>query len=155
MHASREIESSLINASDDGVNMTKSFVNGTFSEGQGGDFYGSITRSKLKTFEDLTKKTRLKCRSGEVVEVHINPELVFRRALVLANSRDDVTVEKVLSFPVGSIPTSLFHDDGTMRKSCKADLCHQLEAEVSCVHSLKPYDRLCTILIRDWLWSSL
>ena len=86
-----------------------------------------------------------------MVEVHINPELVFRRALVLANSRDDVTVEKVLSFPVGSIPTSLFHDDGTMRKSCKADLCHQLEAEVSCVHSLKPYDRLCTILIRDWL----
>ena len=101
MHASREIESSLIHASDGGVNMAK---------------------------------------SGEVVEVHINPELVFRRALVLANSRDDVIVEKVLSFPVGSIPTSLFHDDGTMRKSCNADRCHQLEAEVSCVHSLEPYD---------------
>ena len=82
-----------------------------------------------------------------MVEVHINPELVFCRILVLANSRDDVTVEKVLSFPVGPIPTSLFHDDGTMRKSCKADLCHQLEAEVSCVYSLEPYDRLCTILI--------
>ena len=51
-----------------------------------------------------------------MVEVHINSELVFRRALVLANSRDDVTVEKVLSFPVGPIPTSLFHDYGTMRK---------------------------------------
>ena len=84
-----------------------------------------------------------------MVEVHLNPELVFRCALVLANSRDDVTVEKVLSFPVDPIPTSLFHDDGTMRKSCKADLCHQLEAEVSCIHSLEPYDRLCTILMRD------
>jgi hypothetical protein len=117
MHASREIESSLINATDGWVNMTKSFVNGAFSEGQGRDFYDPITWSKLKTFEDLTKKTRLKCRSGEVVEVHINPELVFRRALVLATSRDDVTVENVLSFSVGPIPTSLVHDYGTMRKS--------------------------------------
>ena len=122
-----------------------------FSEGHGRDFYDPITRSKQKTFEDLTKQPRLKCRSGKVVEVHINPELVFRRALVLENSRDDVTVEKVLSFPVGPIPTSLFHDDGTMRKSCKADFCHQLEGEVSDIHSLEPYDRLCTILIRDCL----
>jgi len=53
----------LINASDGGVNMAKSFVNGAFSEGQGGDFYGPITRSKLKTFEDLTKKTRLWLKS--------------------------------------------------------------------------------------------
>ena len=67
MHASRKIESSLINASDGRVNMTKSFVNGAFSEGQGGDFYGSITRSKLKTFEDLTKKNKVEMqirRSG-------------------------------------------------------------------------------------------
>ena len=56
MHVSREIESSLINASDGWVNMAKSFVNGTFSEGQGRDFYDPITRSKLNTFEDLTKK---------------------------------------------------------------------------------------------------
>ena len=76
-------------------------------------------------------------------------ELVFRRALVLANSRDDVTVEKVLSFPIGPIPTSLFHDHGTMRKCCKADLCHQLESDVTTFHSLEPFDRLHTILIRD------
>jgi hypothetical protein len=50
-------------------------------------------------------------------EVHINPELVFRRDLVLANSRDNVTIENVLSFSVSPIPTSLIHDYGTMRKS--------------------------------------
>jgi hypothetical protein len=33
MHVSREIESSLINASDGWVHMAKSFVNGAFSEG--------------------------------------------------------------------------------------------------------------------------
>ena len=53
----------------------------------------------------MTKKTKLKCRSGDTVTVHMNPELVFRRELVLANCREDVTVEKVLSFPIGPIPT--------------------------------------------------
>jgi hypothetical protein len=42
----------------------------------------------------MTHKTKLKCRSGDTV----NPELVFRRELILANCREDVTVEKVLSF---------------------------------------------------------
>jgi hypothetical protein len=50
--------------------------------------------------------------------------------MVLANCREDITVEKVLSFPIGPIPTSLFHDDGTMRKTSKADLAHQLEQDV-------------------------
>ena len=59
------------------------FVSDTLSEGKNGNFFGSISRSKLKTFEDLTKKTKLKCRSGDVVEAHINPELVFRRTVVV------------------------------------------------------------------------
>jgi hypothetical protein len=42
----------------------------------------------------MIKTTKLKCRSVDTVTVHVNPELVFRRALVLANCREDVTVEK-------------------------------------------------------------
>lgn len=61
--------------------------------------------------------------------MHINPGFVFRRALVLVNC-DDVTVDKVLSYPIGPIPTAIFHDDGTMRKSCKTDLYHLLEQDV-------------------------
>jgi hypothetical protein len=30
----------------------------------------------------------------------INPEIVFRRALALANVREEVTVEKVLAYPI-------------------------------------------------------
>ena len=33
------------------------------------------------------------------------------------------------------IPTSLFHDDGTMRKTSKADLAHQLEQDVSIIQT--------------------
>jgi hypothetical protein len=41
-------------------------------------------------------------------------EIVFRRALALANVREEVTVEKVLACPIGQIPTALFHDDKNM-----------------------------------------
>ena len=111
--------------------------------------YNHIARSKLKSFEDMTQKTKLKCRSGVTVTVHVNPELVFRRALVLTNCREDVTVEKVLSFPIGPIPTSLFHDDGTMRTISKADLAQQLEQDASIIQTLPIFDIFRTTLIRD------
>ena len=41
-----------------------------------------------------------------------------------ANCRDNVTVDIVLSYPNNPIPTVIFHDDDTMRKTCKADLAH-------------------------------
>jgi hypothetical protein len=65
----------------------------------------------------MNAKTSLKCKSGEIITGHINPEIVFRRALVLANSRDDVTIDNILSHHVGPIPVSMFHEDGTMRSS--------------------------------------
>ena len=129
--------------------MVKTFINGTWSSEESKSLYSPIPRSKLKTFEDLTKSTNLKCRSGDIVKAHINPELIFRRALVLASSRDDVTVENVLSFPIGPIPMSLFHDDGTMMKTCKADLAHQLENEVSAIGTLPPFNPSLTCLIRN------
>jgi hypothetical protein len=93
---SREVQESLLNCVEEGTKMVTSLVDGSLSEG---------TRSKLKSFEDMTHKTKPKCRSGDTVTVHMNPELVFRRELVLANCREDVTAEKVLSFPIGPIPT--------------------------------------------------
>jgi hypothetical protein len=81
-----------------------------------------ISKSKLKTFEHMNAKTPLKCKSGEIITVHINPEIVFRRALVLANSKDDVTIDNILSHPVGPIPVSIFHEDGTMRKNSQTVL---------------------------------
>ncbi len=112
-------------------------------------FYSPISKSKLKTFEHMNAKTSLKCKSGEIITGHINPEIVFRRALVLANSRDDVTIDNILSHPVGPIPVSMFHEDGTMRKSCKSDLVKQFENEVSPVLSLPDFDPSLTTYIRD------
>ena len=127
LHASREVEDSLLNSVDRGQKSMKSFVDGCFKDNETRDFFSPISKSALKTFDDMAKPCNLKCRSGDIVKTHINPELVFRRALALANVRDEVTVEKVLAYPIGRIPTSIFHDDGLRRKSCKADFIHLLK----------------------------
>ena len=114
--ASKEVQESLLKSVDTGNAMVKTFVGSALSVGKCGSFYGPIKRSNIKTCSDTNKKTRLICRSGETVQGNINPELIFRRALALTTCRDDVTVEKLLSVPIGHIPTSLFHDDSTMRK---------------------------------------
>jgi hypothetical protein len=46
-------------------------------------------------------------------------------------------------------PTSLFHDDGTMRTTSKADLAQQLEQDVSIIQTLPIFDIFRTTLIRD------
>ena len=97
----------------------------------------------------MNAKTYMKCKSGEIISGHINPEIVFGRALVLANSRDDVTIDNILSHPIGPIPVAMFHKDGTMRKSCKSDLVKQFENEVSPVLSLPDFDPSLTTSIRD------
>jgi hypothetical protein len=53
------------------------------------------------------------------------------------------------SFSIGPISTSLFHDDGSMRKTWKADIAHQLEAEATSTPLLGPFDRSSSVLMRD------
>ena len=97
----------------------------------------------------MNAKISLKCKSGEIIAGYINPEIVFRRALVLANSRDDVTIDNIRSHPLGPIPVSMFHEDGSMRKSCKSDLVKQFENEIFLVLSLPNFDPSLTTYIRD------
>ena len=149
MHATREVQDSLLPAVNEGEKKCRNFVNSDLSVGQSVSFHSPISKSKLKTFEHMNAKTSLKCKSGEIITGHINPEIVFRRALVLANSRDDVTIDNIFSHPVGPIPVSMFHEDGTMRKSYESDLVKQFENEVSPVLSLPDFDPSLTTYIRD------
>jgi hypothetical protein len=127
MNATREVEDSLLSALDEGEKMCRNFVNSALSVGQSVSFYSPISKSKLKTFEHMNAKTSLKCKSGEVITGHINPEIVYRRALVFANNRDDVTIDNILSHHVWPIPVSVFREDSTMRKSYESDLVKQFE----------------------------
>jgi hypothetical protein len=46
-------------------------VGSALSGGKSGSFYGPIKRSSIKTFSDMNKKTKLKCRSGETAQGNI------------------------------------------------------------------------------------
>jgi hypothetical protein len=67
-------------------------------------------------------------------------------------------IDNILSHPVGPTPVSMFHEDGTMRKTCKSDLVKQVENEVSPVLSLPHFDPSLTSYIRDsmaWMQRSI
>ena len=60
--------------------------------------------------------------------------MVFRRALLLTQVRPDLNMKHVLSYPITSVPTSIFHEDGAPRKNTKAELGHILEGLVDEEH---------------------
>ena len=60
----------------------------------------------------------------------MNSELVFRRALTIAKTKGEMTIDTLLRYPITEIPTALFHEDGQMRKTSKDDLAHKLEEKV-------------------------
>ena len=148
LHASSDVQASLLGVLDAGQREMEKFVTRSLSEEGTASFYSPIPRAGLLTFTDMLKKTKISCGS-KTLEANISPEVVFRRALTMAKSREDIGLHTVLSHPVTSVPTSLFHEDGSMRKTSKAELCQVLEAEGSSVSSIPPHDAHATVYIID------
>ncbi|CAG2209341.1 unnamed protein product [Mytilus edulis] len=92
-----------------GNQMVKSSVEGCSNESETHVFYSPMSRSPLNTFDDTTKTSKLKCKSGDFVKAHINPVKVVRRALVLANVREYETVVRILVYPIGPLHSLEVH----------------------------------------------
>ena len=75
------------------------------------------SRLKVKTFADMKKPVIGKAKEKLIVD----SEVLFRRLLVVSKQRE-VNLEDVLTHELSAISPSLFHDDGTMRKTTKSDL---------------------------------
>ena len=72
-----------------------------------------------------------KCLSSdEDRKIMIDTEVLFRRLLAVSKNRD-VNMRKVLSYKLAAVTPSMFHDDGSMRKTNKADLAKNLEANTN------------------------
>ena len=92
-------------------------------------------------------KQKMSSQSGTKLAA-VNPELVFRRALVISEYRDDLSLEKVMSYPIGAVPSSMFHEDGTIRTNANSELTSVLKnhAALVCEISAVPSK---TVYIRD------
>jgi hypothetical protein len=56
MHATREVQDSLLSAVNEGEKKCRKFVNSALSVGQSVSFYSPISKSQLKTFEHMNAK---------------------------------------------------------------------------------------------------
>ena len=128
LQATDEVKDSLLEAVETGKAKLESFVRSNLELGSNGNFYSPISRLKLKTFQSMTIPTKLSTRSEGIKPANVSPETIFRRGLALAEFREDVTVEALMSHPIGSVPLSLFNEDGSLRKTNKSDLALYLES---------------------------
>ena len=105
LHASSVVQESIGKVMETGSFKAKFFVEKTF-EGQcdtRSSLYDPISKSGLKTFTEMNKKTKLKA-GGKTLHINISPELVFRRALAVANQREEITAKTLMSHPIGPVP---------------------------------------------------
>ena len=94
----------------------------------------------------MAKETKIKVQ-GQIKCGIISSEVVFRRALTLASCRQDVTLKTILGH-LGPVPTSMLHDDGTMRK-CVNDLSHGLKDGANSLVELNNTNKDLSVPIRD------
>ncbi len=99
--ASSDVQASLLGIAKKGDHLLKNFVDHTLSGNGNSDrqsFYKPITKNKLLTFDSMLQKTKL-IQGDKIVTVIISPEVVFRRALTLSETRPGVSMTEVLKHP--------------------------------------------------------
>jgi len=106
------------------------FIDDTLSSNGKKSFYSPVTCSKLDSFTDMKTKTVMLVQ-GKKKFVRLSAEIVFRRALKIAQVHQDTALlQQVIRNPITAVPTSLFHENGTMRKTMKAELSHVLAKQI-------------------------
>ena len=137
LQASDEVKASLTGAVDTGKKRMESFVRSNLEIGQHGNFYSPISRVNIKTFQSMIIPTPVSA-SGKKgsKKVTVSPETIFRRGLALAEFRTDITIDSLMSHPIGALPLSLFNEDGSPRKTTKSDLGSYLEARAAVVSEI-------------------
>ena len=102
-------------------------------------FWDPVTKLKVKTFESTTKKVQVKAVNDKLVTVGADREL-FGRLLIAANVRQ-INLKEVLCYELSSVPFSLAHQDGSLRKTTKSALAALIEAKVNVCPRLQPFPR--------------
>ena len=124
--ATKEVETSLLNALNKGEEMLHQFIADRLMVSETGtvkkSFYSPMNRLRIQTMEDMNKSITVK---GQKVRVH--GETMYLRLMAI-NATKNVSVQTVMSFENAPIPLSLFKEDGTMHGSeKKAEFRHKLE----------------------------
>ena len=130
--ASTEVQESLRHLEETGVTKMKSFIQTRLVEGtKTKSFWDPQPSQKIATFTDM----KISLASDKEKKLMIDSEVLFRRLLAVSRNRD-IDLRLILSHELAAIVPSLFHDDGSMRKTNKAQLAKKLESTSSEIYEL-------------------
>ena len=94
-------------------------------------FERPIRRVKLHTFGNEGGKYKIRGKDNKLVAVSMMRDL-FGSILFLSLEKK-VDTSEVLTYPLTPVPLSLCHTDGTMQKTSKVKLLHELESRIKTV----------------------
>lgn len=119
--ATKEVERFLTEGPEKGKLMLEQFTKTRMVE-KTASFWEPIQKTKLSTFSSMKK-----CLTNDKDrKMQIDTEVLFRRLLAVSAYRD-ISMRYVLTYELAAVPPSMFHDDGKMRKTKKADFASKLE----------------------------
>lgn len=121
--ASEHVENSLKGIPEKGKTLVDSFIRERLGVESTKSFWDPLKKATVSTFADMKKALP----NDKDRKLMIDTEVLFRRLLAVARSRD-VDLKNVLRHELAAVPPALFHDDGKMRKTNKADLAEKLES---------------------------
>lgn len=113
-----EIEKSLGNFLETATEKVQYVLNNPRED----DFWKPAKRNKIQTFKDTKVKPKAMAK-----KTFIGSECMFRRIICAARFQE-MDLSNILSYELSSVPASLFHEDGSMRKTTKSDLAKILES---------------------------
>ena len=130
--APANVKADLEGAYDKGVNAVKDFEESRLKSVPE-KLFQPIKSNKLKTFATVLKTSKRKVQS-ETVLLRANNEM-FNRLLIIGKSRE-VDLKNLLSYSLTPVPLSLGTSNGTICKTNKASLMHELEKGAECVSEI-------------------
>ena len=83
-------------------------------------FWDAISSLKIKTFESLSQRTKVKTHSDKMFTIAADRDL-FARLIISAKSRD-IKLKEVLNYELSTVLHWLTHANGTLRKTTKSAL---------------------------------
>ena len=123
-----EVEQDLLSADNRGKILHEAFVKERLIKKEK-SFHEPIKKQKLKTFASLAKSVQVTGTDKKTKNV-VAQRNVFGQLILLA-LKYNISMEKVLSYPLGPIPLALATATGSPTKTDKAKLMHTLEGHAN------------------------
>ncbi|CAH1174169.1 unnamed protein product [Phaedon cochleariae] len=119
--ASAEVRNSLSNFKEKANSSNEKFAKDRLTFDNVVSFWQPVPRDNLKAFGNDTVGYK---KTGK--QNYVNSDFMFRRVLCAAQYKD-MDFADIMSYELTAVPVSIFHEDGTMRKTAKSDLATKFE----------------------------